>query len=281
MVLGKIYENYIKNNELFIAFVLLLIFFSASSDRFLTMNNVANILRSTAMTGVLAIGFALIMINGDFDLSFASAVSLINLIGLIIIDKGINVYMVFLLMLGLGIVWELFNSFLVINVQMHAFVATIATWTMCDGFIYWINRGMTFYGQYPEVLTYIGRHTYFNLLPVNALIFGTLAIIFIFLVNKSKFGRYLYAVGSNPDAAKYAGIEVNRYRRISYIIHGACVGLAAIMLASKMGSAPAAAGAGFQMDVITSAFLGATVFKTGLVNVGGSILAIYIAGCYR
>lgn len=274
----KIYQKYIRNKELLIALVLILIFSSIMSPTFLTMSNISNILRSIAMTGTLALGLTFIMINGDFDLSFASAVSLINLIGLIVIDKGVNLFIAFLFMIVLGIAWELLNAFLVVYLKMHAFVATLATWTLADGFIYWINKGRTFYGYYPDALTYIGRHTYFNILPVNALIFIIIAIIAILIANYSKYGRWLYAVGSNSEAAEYCGIKVNRVRVMSFLFDGLTVGIAAIMMASRMASAPATAAAGSQMTVISSAFLGATAFKVGQVNVGGSILGIILLG---
>jgi len=173
-----------------------------------------------------------------------------------------------------GILWAYFNSLLVIKLGIHAFIATIATSTIAKGFIYWISKGATYYGNYPKSLSIIGRGT-IGVFPISSIIFITIAIITILLANHSKFGRHIYAVGNNSEAAEYVGIDSKKVRMISYLLEGCFIGIAAIILSSKLCSAPSAAGEGFMMTVIASAFLGATVFKPGVVNVGGSILAIF------
>ncbi len=272
---AKSIKKYLKDKELLIVFIVVVVFFSLLSDRFLSGENIENILRNTSLTGVLALGFALVMINGDFDLSFASTVGLLNLIGLMIIDRGFNIWFVFILMIVGGVLWELINAFFIVKLKMHAFIVTIATWRLSKGFIYWINKGRTFYGDYPENLKVIGRES-IGIMPISAFIFIVVAVFIFLLANRTKFGRHLYAVGSNTDAAEYVGISATKHRIISYIMLGCCVGIAAIMLCSRLNSAPASAGEGYQMTVIASAFLGATVFKPGLVNIGGSILAILL-----
>jgi len=265
-----------KNRELLVVAILLVIFFSLTSNRFMSTSNLSNVLMNISVSGILALGLALVMINGDFDLSFGSALGLLNLITLIFVDKGINVWIMFTFAIVGGILWGTFNAILVVRLRMHAFVATIATWTMCRGFIYWINGGKTFYGDYPDFMTVIGRGTIFGFIPISSIIFIAAAIIIFLLANRSKFGRYIYAVGSNPDAAEYVGINSNRIRFTSYMLQGLLIGLSAVILSSKLTSGPATAGDGFQMTVIASAFLGATVFKPGLVNIGGSILGIFL-----
>jgi len=264
----------IKNRELFVAFILLIIFFSVLSDSFLTTSNITNILLTTSIGGVLALGLAFVMMSGDFDLSFASAVGLLNLIGIILIDTGLSLWIVFPMVILAGILWSYLNSLLVIKLGIHAFIATIATATIAKGFIYWISKGATYYGNYPKSLTIIGRGTV-GMFPISSIIFIIISIISILLANHSKFGRYIYAVGNNSEAAEYVGIDSKKVRTISYLLEGCLIGFAAIILSSKLCSAPSAAGEGFMMTVIASAFLGATVFKPGVVNVGGSILAIF------
>ena len=266
----------LKGKGLFIIYLIVLVLLSVSAERFLSMENIANILRNTSIAGMLSLGLTIIMVSGEFDLSFSGAVSLVNLGAMIFLDWGLNMYVVFLLIILGGIAWELFNSLLVVKFRMHAFIVTIASLTMSKGFIYWITKGSTFYGNYPENLTVLGRYTFFKILPANALVFIILAIFVYLLLNKSKFGRHLYAIGSNPSAAEYVGIHVNRYRVFAYALGGLCVGIATVTLCSKLATAPATAGDGFQMQVISSAFLGAAAFRVGKVNVSGSILAIFI-----
>jgi ribose/xylose/arabinose/galactoside ABC-type transport system permease subunit len=266
----------LRNKELLIAAIALVIFFSITSNRFLSFSNITNVLMNISVSGILALGLALVMINGDFDLSFASAVGLFTLITVMLVDKHWNVWFVYSIAIVGGMVWGTLNALLVVQLKMHAFVATIATWTICRGLIYWINGGRTFYGYYPPIMTLIGRGTVFNFIPISAIIFIVATIIILLLANRSKFGRYIYAVGSNPDAAEYVGINSKRIRFTSYVLEGFLIGVATVILASKLSSGPATAGDGFQMTVIASAFLGATVFKPGLVNIGGSVLGIFL-----
>ncbi|MBN2394878.1 MAG: ABC transporter permease [Candidatus Atribacteria bacterium] len=266
----------LKNRELLVMAFLLIIFFSITSNRFLSPSNISNVLMNISVSGILALGLALVMINGDFDLSFGSALGLLNLFILMFVDKGWNVWVMFALAIVGGILWGMLNAILVVQIKIHAFVATIATWTMCRGFIYWINGGKTFYGKYPDFMTIIGRGTVFGYIPISSIIFIGAAIIVFLLANRSKFGRYIYAVGSNADAAEYVGINSKRIRFTSYLLQGLLIGLSTVILSSKLTSGPATAGDGFQMTVIASAFLGATVFKPGLVNIGGSILGILL-----
>ena len=265
----------IKNRELLVILIILIIFFSVMSDTFFTTSNITNILLTTSIGGLLALGLALVMMCGDFDLSFASACGLINIIILILIDKGLSLWIVFPLGILAGILWAGLNSLLIVKLGMHAFVATIATWTMCTGFIYWISGGATFYGDYPKSLTFIGRGTIY-IFPVSSIIFAVVAVIAILLTNYSKFGRHMYAVGDNSEAAEYVGIDSKKIRIISFLLEGFFIGLAAVILSSKLCSGPATGGTGFQMPVIASAFLGATVFRPGLVNIGGSILGVFL-----
>lgn len=265
----------IKNRELLIILIILIIFFSVMSEFFLTASNITNILLTTSIGGLLALGLAVVMMCGDFDLSFASAIGLINIMILILIDKGLSLWIVFPLGILAGILWAGLNSLLIVILGMHAFIATIATWTMCSGFIYWVSGGATYYGDYPENLPFIGRGTIY-IFPVSSIIFVVVAVITILLTNYSKFGRYIYAVGNNREAAEYVGINSKKIRIISFLLEGCFIGLAAVILSSKLCSGPATGGMGFQMPVIASAFLGATVFKPGLVNIGGSILAIFL-----
>jgi ribose transport system permease protein len=266
----------LRGKELLLIYILIVVVVGFASDRFLSVENIANILRNTAIGGILALGLTLVMVSGDFDLSFGGAVSLLNLLALIALNHGLNLYLVFFLLLVAGVLWELLNATLVIRFKMHAFIATIATLTLSKGFIFWITKGSTYYGSYPEQLTYLGRHAFFDVLPANALVFIVLAVAVYLLLDRSRFGRHLYAIGGNADAATYVGIRVNRHRVISYVLSGLCLGVATVTLCSKLATAPSTAGDGYQMTVISAAFLGAAAFKVGMVNVRGSILAIFI-----
>lgn len=273
--MNGLYKNRILGKELLLTTIIVFLFFTIQSDQFLTVRNISNLFRTLSIAGILTLGFTLIMIAGDFDLSFGSLIGLINILGLILLDKGVNLAFVFAIMIIAGVIWQAFNALLTVKVGIHAFVATLATWTICRGIIYWITGGKTFYGSYPQALHFINRAS-IGFVPVSTFIFGICAIFIYLFVNRTKFGRHLYAIGSNPEAARYVGIDAEKRRIIAYIIFGALAGIAAILLCSKLTSGPASGGESFQMSVIGSAFLGATAFKVGKMNIGGSILAVIL-----
>ena len=254
---------------------LLILVFSLSAENFFTIQNISNIFRHAAIGGIMGLGLTFAMMVGDFDLSFATLAGLINVINILLIIHGWSLFVVFTIAIIVGIVWGLLNSFLIVKVRIHAFIATLATMIIAKGIIFWITRGRTLYGKYPKVLTVIGRkNIIYDVLPIAALIFIVIAAITYVIANHTKMGRYFYAVGDNPTAAQYSGIKVDMYRIIGVTLSSSCAGIAAIVLTSKLCSAPPLAGDGYLMTVITSVFLGTTSFKPGVVNIGGTIVAI-------
>ena len=254
--------------------MLLILIFSLSAERFFTVMNIANILRQASIIGIMALGVTFALMVGDFDLSFATLAGLLNVINIILIINGWNIILVFMLTMVMGIIWGLFNSFLIVKTGIHAFIATLSTMTIAKGIIYWITRGKTVYGQYPEILTVIGRKKIiFNVLPICALIFIALAVITYILADHTKTGRYLYSVGGNPEAARFSGIKVGFYRVLGITASSSCAAIAAIILTSKLTSAPPDAGDGYLMSVIPVVFLGTVFLKPGSVNIAGTVVA--------
>jgi len=270
------FADFVKDKELFVASILMVIVFGVAGTRFFTLDNIANILRSVSIGGILTLGLSFVMIAGDFDLSFGTAAGLLVVIEMIMLDRGVNMIVVFLVMMTLGILWQFINAVLVVKVKMPAFIATIATWNMARGLIFWITKGKTFYGDYPDAFALVGRENVLVFLPICAIVFAALGFLAYMLGNHTKFGRHLYAVGGNPEASRYAGINSDRVRITAFLMSGLAVGVSSIILGSELCCAPAGAGDSFQMQAIAAAYLGATVFKPGSVNIGGSILGSFL-----
>ncbi|HAK46620.1 MAG TPA: hypothetical protein DCO79_11975 [Spirochaeta sp.] len=259
---------------LLIGLILLIIIFSISANRFFTIQNITNILRQASIIGIMALGVTFALMVGDFDLSFATLAGLLNVINMTLIVMGWNILPVFILTLTIGIIWGLFNSFLIVKIGIHAFIATLSTMTIAKGIIYWITRGKTVYGDFPEVLTVIGRQNIlFNTLPICALIFICFAVITFIIADHTKSGRYLYSVGGNSEAAKFSGINVNLYRILGITASSLFSAVAAMILSSKLTSAPPDAGEGYLMSVIPVVFLGTVFLRPGSVNIAGTVVA--------
>jgi len=266
--------QFVRKWGLLLGLILIVIIFSLLAERFLTVPNISNILRQASIIGIMALGVTFALMVGDFDLSFASLSGLLNVVNIILIINGWNIALVFMISIGIGIIWGLFNSLLIVKVGIHAFIATLSTMTIARGIIYWITRGKTVYGQYPESLIYIGRMNILNdVLPVCALIFIFLSILTYILTDHTKAGRYLYAVGGNPEAAEFSGINVGLYRTIGITVSSLCSAIAAVIITSKLTSAPPDAGEGYLMSVIPVVFLGTVFLRPGNVNIAGTFVA--------
>lgn len=267
-------SEFIRKWGLLLGLGLIVLIFSLSAERFMTISNISNILRQATIMGIMALGVTFALMVGDFDLSFATLASLLNVINITLIINGYPVYLVFALTILLGILFGLLNSFLIVKIGIHAFIATLSTMTIAKGFVYWITKGSTIYGSCPKSLNWIGRTVILNgSLPICVLVFVGFAILAFFIAEKTKTGRYLYAVGGNPEAAKFSGVNVNFYRIIGITASSLCAALATVILSSSLGSATPEAGDGYQMAVIPVVFLGTVFLKPGSVNIAGTVVA--------
>ena len=268
------FSKMLRKWGLLFGLVILIIIFAISANRFFTLQNITNILRQASIIGVMALGVTFALMVGDFDLSFATLAGLLNVINMVLIINGWHILPVFILALTIGTIWGLFNSFLIVKIGIHAFIATLSTMTIAKGIIYWITRGKTVYGDFPEVLTIIGRQNIcFDSLPICALIFIVFAVITFIITEHTKAGRYLYSVGGNSEAARFSGINVNLYRVLGITASSFGSAVAAIILSSKLTSAPPDAGEGYLMSVIPVVFLGTVFLRPGSVNIAGTVVA--------
>lgn len=272
--IGKI----ITELSLPIMLVALLIFFSIMSDNFLTQLNLTNILVQNVHVAVVSTAVMIIMISGGCDLSIGYQMS----VAAVLVTKMISVYempMVVAIICGIILCSLLgtFNGFMALKLKSNTMIVTLATMAIFQGISYLISESKT-YHNLPRVFMYIGQGRIFGWLPINVVIMIVLVVIVGFVMTKTTIGRKVYAAGDNPEAARLAGLNVAKIKVLSFTVAGVLVGIGAILLASRAGSADSSTGVGIEFTGITACVLSGVALKGGEGTLWKVIVAVFVLG---
>lgn len=241
------------------------------TNNFYTAYNMTTLLRTASFT--LMVGFAqtFVLLLGGIDLSIAGCGGLCSMIFASFVTKTtMNPYLAIILAICCGIGFGLVNGLIVISMDLTPFIVTLATSSIMTGLIYLFTKGFALTGI-PEQVTRIGQKSLFGFLPYPFLIALILALILMFILKYTPFGRHIYAVGGNRSAAKIVGIHVKRVELLCYTIAGGISAMAGALMVCRMGSYQADIGSGWTMPSVTAAVLGGTAMTGGEGGIGGTI----------
>ncbi|NMD37606.1 MAG: ABC transporter permease [Christensenellaceae bacterium] len=276
--LKKIFEGYFKRNlGTIIALFILMFVVGLSTPRFFTSANFANLFKSNAVNAIISCGMLMAILMGQIDISVGSTVGLTGVLAAFLITNiGMPVWAAIICCLLTGALIGALNGFTISYLKIPAFVATLATMSIGRGLTKIISGGVSIRIR-NDFYSSIGLTSYgdFSIIIIYAAI--ALAITWL-LLNKTKFGYNLYAIGGNPIAAEYSGIDVKKYNMIPYIIIGLFCSFGGIIWSSRLGSAAATLGEGFEMDAISAVVIGGTSMSGGVGTVGGTIIGILVIG---
>ena len=273
---------YMKELTLVIVLFVLLLLFYCFAPKFMTMENIKNILVQNAYIIVSSIGMAFVIIGGGIDLSVGYQISLIGVITTISIQWfHLPVWCSVLIGLMTGTLLGAINGFLSVKLQVHPMVITLATMAIYQGISYIITNSNSIYGL-PDSFKFIGQGKILGI-PVSIIITVIVLIGATFFLSKTYPGRYIYALGGNGEAARLSGVNTSAMRVISFAICGFFVAVASILLVSRSGSMNSSVGAGTEFTCITAAVLGGVSMAGGegkvwKVCVGASILGVLSNG---
>ena len=268
--LQKFYSNY----SYLVSFLILFSIATIINPRFLSYTNLSTLLKQAAIIGIVALGMNLVIIAGMIDLSVGSLVALTAGLGVIVLNSTGSIFLTLIFSLAFGTILGGINGILITKGKIAPFIVTLATMSAFRSIIVQLGQGGPFN---------VGEKSYntFRLIaagetlgiPNLAIIFIITAIIISIIMNKTKFGRYVYAVGSNENATNLTGINVNRMKNAVFCITGLLSGLSAFLLSSRLTSITAPnAGMGFELDAIASVAIGGTAMNGGRGKVFGTFL---------
>ena len=271
----KKFVEFALTNFVIIAFIILFIASCFLSPAFLTKNNLLSVLIQNSIYAICAIGMLIIIITGGIDLSTGSYVCIVVCLtaGLIQGGHGIaSIFMVLLMALAIGTISGSMVAFL----NIAPFIATLAMTTILKGAAYMYQTGQnrridgTFLPKWVKGTT-AG-------IPNPVLTMIVVFLIFLFVLNRTRFGRGIYAIGGNKETAYLAGIRVKSYLVLSYALGGLCFAIAGILLCGRLGMGTATVGDGYEMDAIASVVIGGASMNGGSGSVTKTIVGAMLMG---
>ena len=260
-----------------VALCILLAILPATSKSFVSTRNFFNVLRQVSTNMFLACGMTMVIILGGIDLSVGSIIALAGCVeaGMVVhLNMPLPLAILIALAIGLGV--GMFNGYVVSTTTIPAFIVTLATMNICRGLAY-VYTGGSPVRVMTDAWKFIGAG-YIGPFPTPVIIMVAILIITAIIMNKTKLGRHIYAVGGNAQAAEYSGINV---RKVKFLVHsysGLMAGLAGVVLASRMYSGQPTAGDGAEMDAIAATVVGGTSMAGGSGKIGGTIVGALIIG---
>ncbi len=272
--------NQIKDKAIWVVLLALIIGFSIANPRFMTTANMFNVLRQVSMFGIASIGMTYVILLGDIDLSIGSIITFVNIVcAYFMVHMSMNMWLAIVVSLVIGILIGLLNGFMVSTIGMPALIATFSTQIAFQGLALIISGGLPING-FTDDFRIIGQG-YISVVPVPVIIMIVCFAVGSFILNKTYFGRYFYAVGGNKEAAKLSGIRVGRTKYLVFAISGFFAALAGIVMLSRTNSGIANAGLGFEFDVITCVVLGGVSVSGGFGKISGVVAGTFIIGALQ
>ncbi len=259
--------------------VVIVAFFSIMKPVFRTWQNISNILVATTVFGLLALGVTFVIIAGGIDLSIGTSMTLCAIvIGKIVVTYKGPFWLGFIGGIITGMVIGAINGVLITRLKLPPFIATLATMKAAQGFalIYSHVVPINFSGAKTDAWQNIALSQIFPGFRISIVIFIIAAIIAAIILNKTIIGRYTFAIGSNTEATKLSGVNVDRWLILIYSICGAFVGLAAVILTARLGSAQPDLGLGYELEGIAAVIIGGTSLLGGKGTISGTIIGALI-----
>ncbi len=243
---------------------------------FLSMANLTNVVRQVSINGLLAVGVTFVLLTGGVDLSLGSVVALTGVVAALFAHPG-GYTLAVPILVGLlaGAACGGVNGLVVTRGKVPPFIATLGMMTVARGLALVLSKGRPISNMSPEMTRIAGDWAH---IPVPTLILVVVSLWAVWLLRNTLFGRYLFAVGGNEQAARAAGINVQRVKFLAYVLCGTLAGLAGVVLAARITTGQPNAGLAYELDAIAAVVIGGTSLSGGVGGVGGTLLGVLLLG---
>ena len=274
-VLGKLFSSESVGIYAFLA--ALIVLFTVFTRAFLTFDNFIVILRQISVIGICAFGETLVVISGGIDLSVGATVALSGVIAAVLAKfLLVPVPLAFLAGIAAGGLCGVVNGLLTTRIRIPPIIVTLGTLTIIRGLAFIVVGGNTVFGM-PLTYRVLGR-SYISFIPIPVLIMIVVFAVFFLLLNNFRFGRHVYAIGSNEEAAVISGINVKRTKMAVFALSGLMAGISGAILSSRLDSGQAATAEGLELDVLTAVVLGGVSIAGGRGRLGSVFVGVLIIG---
>ena len=267
----------LRRYGIFAVLLVLVIFFSITSENFLVPNNLLIIARQISMLGIASIGMAFVLLLGGIDLSIGSQITLVNIVAAwLMVNGNLNPILACLAAILLSTAIGFTNGVIIAKIKMPPIIVTLSSMIMIEGIAYMISGGQPIFG-FPEAFSVLGQG-YVSIIPIPVIIMIVIMMIGSFILNSTYFGRYFYAVGGNEEASNLSGINVDRVKFLVYALSGLFAGIAGVIMLSRTNSGQVLAGKGFEFDALTACVLGGISVTGGYGKISDVVAGIMILG---
>ena len=259
--------------------IVLMVVMSLLSPLFFTVGNLLNTSRFFVEVGLMALGMTLIIITGGIDLSVGSNLALVSVAVGFSYAAGLPLPLAIVFGLVVGLAAGLFNGLFITLLDLHPLVVTLGTFALFQGLAYGLSKAQAV-SDFPGWFAYFGQ-AYFGPVPGQLFIFIVAVVVVWVILSRTRFGRYVYAIGNNEEAAHFSGVPVRRVKLALYSGIGLLVGMAAVIYTSRVYTARGDSGLGLELDVISAVVLGGASIYGGSGTIGGTVLGVLIIATLR
>lgn len=257
-----------------IALAVLLAIGTILSPHFLSVVNIFNVLRASSMVGIVSIGMTFVILNRGLDLSVGSLVGVAGVLMAGMMKHGIAGWLV--VPLAATVVLGVVNGMLITTMRLQPFIATLGMMIFARGLVYMYSDGSPIIAsEIPDAVHFIGSG-YIGPVPVPVIVFVLVAVISHIVLRHTIFGREIYAVGANEEAARLSGIRTRAVQIRVYAISGLVAGLSGIVLTGRLGVGDPNSGQLYELDAIAACLIGGTTFDGGVGSVRGTVIGVLI-----
>jgi ribose/xylose/arabinose/galactoside ABC-type transport system permease subunit len=270
-------SDWLQRYSTLIVLALMFAGFSLFVGNFLSVFNLTNILQQIAILGIVGAGLTFGFAAKEIDLSVGFTVGLAGILTPLLLVNDYGLATAFLVSLAAGLMVGLINGLLVTRIGIPSLIATLATGSILFGVNFLMTKGRAIYGGLPDSYTWLGQGRFLGLPLLAFFMLGAVAIAWI-AMERTVFGRYLYAVGGNRKAAELSGIRVDWYRTASLVLVAVFATIAGMLLAARLGSGQPNAGERYLLDGLATVFIGMTMFRPGTATIAGTFCGALFIG---
>lgn len=267
----------------FVVLVALLAFFSIFTENFAAWNNMVNIMQATAVNGVLGVAVTFVIIAGGIDLAVGTMMTMTAVTaGLILTNAGLPLPFGILGAVGAGALMGGTSGAVIAKLKIPPFIATLGMMQIARGLALVFSGAKPIYFNSTPSYKYLSPESSITAIipgleiPNGVFIMFGIAIVASILLNRSLFGRYVFALGSNEEAARLSGVNVDFWKIVTYALSGAICGVAGLLISSRLNSAQPALGLGYELDAIAAVVIGGTSLSGGRGTILGTIIGAFI-----
>jgi len=272
-------KQLLKGNEiaLLASLLIVIIFFSFMSEFVFTVRNMTNVLGQASIIMSLSVGVAIVFISGEVDISVGSIVAAVAIPLIEVMNATGSLLLGLAAALTLGLLIGAINGYLVTFLRINSLIATLGTLFIIRGlvFLYTGKRAIAD-KAYLDSFFELGNERLWGIMPYPAIIVFSLVVVLAFMMSRTRFGRQVYAVGSNAEVARLAGYNVRTVKFICFLLSALLATLGGILLSSRLGSAVHVAGTGYEFQAVAATVLGGVSLAGGIGSLTGVVLGVLI-----